>query len=76
LTKIDLMKIDVEGYELEVLKSAGEHLGRNILRLVVETHAPQLAERGESVEQVHELLRSRRYRNRLVAGVEVWELGR
>ena len=75
LTKIDLMKIDVEGYELEVLKSAGEHLGRNILRLVVETHAPQLAERGESVEQVHELLRSRGYSNRLFAGVEIWELG-
>jgi len=74
--KIDLMKIDVEGYELEVLKSAGEHLGRNILRLVVETHASQLAERGESVEQVHELLRSRGYSNRLVAGVEVWELGK
>ncbi len=75
VTRIDLMKIDVEGFELEVLRSAGDHLGRTIRHLVVETHESQLAARGESSAQVFALLRERGYVGRQVGGVDYWELG-
>jgi len=74
LARIDLMKIDVEGFELEALRGAGDHLGTTIRRIVVEIHDAQLAARGESVDHVKALLTGRGYRTRTVAGVEVWEL--
>jgi len=73
--RIDLMKIDIEGFELEALRSAGRHLGSTIRRLVVEIHPPLLQARGESEQEVRALLAERSYRSRLVEGVEVWELG-
>jgi FkbM family methyltransferase len=36
LARIDLMKIDVDGFELEALRGAGEHLGTTIRRIVVD----------------------------------------
>lgn len=71
--RIDLMKIDIEGFELEALRSAGRHLGSTIRRLVVEIHPPLLKARGETEEQVRDLLAERGYRHRHVAGVDVWE---
>lgn len=73
--RIDLMKIDIEGFELEALRSAGEHLGSTIRRLVVEIHPPLLKARGESEEQVRDLLSERGYQCEIVGGVEVWGLG-
>lgn len=73
-TRIDLMKIDIEGFELEALRSAGRHLGSTIRRLVVEIHPPLLEARGESEEQVRDLLAERGYRREMVDGVEVWGL--
>lgn len=72
--RIDLMKIDIEGFELEALVSAGRHLGSTIRRLVVEIHPPLLKARGESEEQVRELLAERGYRPKMIGGVEVWGL--
>lgn len=72
--RIDLMKIDIEGFELEALRSAGKHLGSTIRRLVVEIHPPLLRTRGESEEQVRDLMAERGYRRELVGGVEVWAL--
>lgn len=74
VSSVAVMKIDIEGFELEALRSAGDHLGSTIRRLVVETHDAQLAARGESADQVVSLLRSRGYTARRVAGVDVWEL--
>lgn len=75
VSSVALMKIDIEGFELEALRSAGDHLGSTIRRIVVETHDAQLAARGESAEQVAALLKARGYHPRPVAGVDVWELG-
>lgn len=75
VSRIDLMKVDIEGFELEALRSAGDHLGSTIRCVVVETHAAQLASRGESPEQLFALLMSRGYHHRRLAGVDVWELG-
>ena len=72
--RIDLMKIDIEGFELEALRSAGDHVGSTIRRVVVETHGPQLTARGESVDEVFALLRRRGYERRQVGGVDVWEM--
>jgi FkbM family methyltransferase len=37
----DLMKIDVEGAELEVLKGMGEQV-RRVRRMLIETHGPEV----------------------------------
>lgn len=71
---VDLMKIDVEGFEHQVLLSAGSHLGTTIKRIVVELHPAQLAALGSSVEDVVKLLRDRGYLSQKAAGVEVWTL--
>lgn len=75
VARVNLMKIDVEGFELEALRGAGDHLGSTIRRLVVEIHPPLLEARGESEEQVRKLLAERGYRRETVEGVEVWGLG-
>ena len=71
---VDLMKVDVEGFEHKVLLSAGKHLGSTIKRLVVELHPAQLEALGSSEADVTRLLESRGYAKRVVAGVDVWEL--
>lgn len=72
---VDFMKIDVEGFELQVLKGAGAHLGSKIKRMVVEVHPEPLRTLGSSEHELEELLRSKGYTKRAVAGVGVWELG-
>jgi FkbM family methyltransferase len=72
--RIDLMKIDIEGFELEALRSAGSHLGSTIKRLVVEIHPPLLQARGESEQEVRTLLADRGYHSEMLGGVEVWGL--
>jgi FkbM family methyltransferase len=71
---VDLLKMDVEGFECEALRSAGDHLGTTIRRLVVEIHAGPLKALGSSEEEVRQLLRNRGYESRDVGGVELWEL--
>jgi FkbM family methyltransferase len=66
----DLLKIDVEGAELEVLRGAAATLGAGRVREVfVETHPPALEERGASESDVAALLRDLGY-------AEVWATGR
>jgi FkbM family methyltransferase len=71
---VDLLKIDVEGYEHEVLLSAGAHLGTTIKTIVVELHPPQLEALGSSEKAVIGLLEAKGYVCHAVDGVEVWEL--
>ena len=73
--EVDLLKIDVEGYEHHVLLSAGGHLGTTIKAIVVELHPPQLEALGSSERAVEELLEAKGYKRRVVETVEVWELG-
>lgn len=66
----DLLKIDVEGAELEVLRGAAATLGAGRVREVfVETHPLALEERGGSESDVAALLRDLGY-------AEVWATGR
>jgi FkbM family methyltransferase len=58
----DLMKIDVEGYELAVLVGARETLARERPRLFLELHPERLRELGGSVEEVVSLLTGIGYR--------------
>lgn len=52
----DLVKIDVEGYELEVLAGAREVLARPGVCLLLELHPPLLARLGHDVGEVFDLL--------------------
>jgi hypothetical protein len=70
---VDLLKVDVEGFEHKVLVGAGRHLGTTIKQLVVELHPAQLATLGSSLERVVKLLRDRGYSAHSVAGIEVWK---
>jgi FkbM family methyltransferase len=66
----DLLKIDVEGAELEVLRGAEATLAAGRVREVfIETHQLALAERGASEADVARLLRELGY-------AEVWATGR
>jgi FkbM family methyltransferase len=74
LASVDLIKIDVEGFELRVLQGAGAFLGSVIRRVVIDIHHGPLRDLGESADEVWHLLESKGYCKRVVAGVDVWEL--
>jgi FkbM family methyltransferase len=74
IRRIRLAKIDVEGYELEVLKGAGPLLGRDIEHIILELHPRHLRALGQSPDEVEHLLASRGYQRRPIAGVNLWSL--
>lgn len=74
IPKVRLAKIDVEGFELEVLRGAGDLLGRQIEHIFLELHPPQLEALGQSPAQIEDLLRTRGYRKQQLAGVDFWSL--
>lgn len=55
-TAPDLVKIDVEGMELAVLKGATQTLATSVKTIVLEVHYHSLAERGEAIEDVERAL--------------------
>lgn len=73
-TSVAVMKIDIEGFELNALQGLGEWLsdGR-VKNLLVELHPRQLKELGQSVEQVAELLTRSGYQKVPDTGVELWQ---
>ena len=56
-----LMKIDVEGFELEVLRGAHSALTKYHPRLWVEVHPKYLSAQNKSAEDVLKLLRELKY---------------
>lgn len=58
LHRIDLIKIDVEGYELKVLKGARETLARHKPRLFIEVDEQNLFDQGDSARDLINFLKS------------------
>ncbi len=56
---VAFMKIDVEGFEWQVLQGACQVIERCRPPLIVEIHPPQLRDRGRSTEEVYGFLRDR-----------------
>jgi FkbM family methyltransferase len=62
IDRIDLVKVDVEGYEPEVARALHRMLDeRRIGKLLIDYHAPILKERGISSESVHQGIVGRGY---------------
>jgi FkbM family methyltransferase len=71
VSRIDAIKIDVEGAELLVLKGANQTLDRYSPILVVEVADWQLRSMGTSAAELKEFLRSRGYTPRHVLGSNI-----
>jgi FkbM family methyltransferase len=62
LTRLDLLKIDVEGYELKVLSGAKQTLARYRPHIILEVNAITSQAAGFDVADLYELLRTYHYR--------------
>jgi len=57
IPRIDVLKIDIEGFELNALRSLGSRLSDGSIRkILLETHPVQLEQLGQTVHQVFRLL--------------------
>lgn len=57
VNSIELIKIDIEGFELFALKGAEKLLKNKIIKkLIIELHPPQLATLGQSIDDVEKYL--------------------
>lgn len=70
---IDVLKIDVEGYELFALRGLGAWLDpRRVRHILVELHPAQLRALGQSVEELHSALEAAGYRRAQAEAEEHW----
>ena len=71
--RIKLVKIDCEGYELEVLKGASQLFdSRLIQNLLVEYHPDHLRRLGQNKDDIGSYLGRYGYISKIIHGVEVW----
>jgi hypothetical protein len=63
MSRVDVLKIDVEGAELEVLRGAKDTLTRHRPVLIIELEEELLATMGTSSSEVHDLLATYSYRS-------------
>jgi len=67
IKEIDLVKIDVEGAELEVLKGMKEILSQRKVKIICEIHPKGLSSLGYSIEDVENILRKYGYKIYLIS---------
>jgi len=60
--KPDLIKIDVEGYEIPILEQSYETLSNNNVDLFIETHRDECLNLGWNIEQICDYLKPDQYR--------------
>ena len=73
ITEVKLMKIDIEGYEINALKSALKSLrDKTIKNIIVEIHPEQLRHLGQSVDELYELLMNNGYQYQNFNGVHLF----
>lgn len=65
---VRLVKIDVEGAEVKVLRGGREFFQANRALLVIEVHAFAFADFGTSLEEFHELIRGLGYDEQVLPG--------
>lgn len=61
IARVDLMKIDVEGYEYKVLKGASETIEKHRPRICIELNEPCLLDTGTSGEEIFAYFKQRNY---------------
>jgi FkbM family methyltransferase len=61
-----LVKVDVEGFELEVLKGADHLLSSIHPKLLIEIHPPQLTLSGGSEDELFQMLREHQYHYEII----------
>ena len=67
------MKIDIEGFELNAIRSLGDRLSDgSIDNIIVELHPAQLERLGQSVDEVRAVLSERGYCRQANPEVEHW----
>jgi FkbM family methyltransferase len=63
LDEVKLLKVDIEGYELNALRSGGNALaGGKVRNVLMELHEPELRSMGQSSQEVLDLLAKHGYR--------------
>ena len=72
IDRVDLIKIDVEGFEFQVLKGAPRLLSSHP-KLAIEIHPDDLPNFGGSIHGIFELLDVERYEISVVARKESWD---
>jgi FkbM family methyltransferase len=71
---IDLMKIDIEGFELNALRSLGRYLAQGVVkRFIIEVHPRQMRDLGQSPDELSDLMRRSGYRRIESEAGELWE---
>lgn len=76
LTKIDLIKIDIEGFEGEALKSGASLLQNKLIkRIIIDFHDRHLSKLGTSCSEIINFLESFGYNQRVKDGVTFFECG-
>lgn len=71
LDRLDFIKIDVDGFEVDVLEGAMQTLQRHRPRIMMEFAPYVFAERGRSFAELVSLLRQARYQAREIYGKEI-----